>query len=49
MRGLLFNIAGFIALAALGVLNGYVLIKRVQARKKEDGGIQTLFGTKKSN
>jgi hypothetical protein len=47
MRTLLVDIAGFIALTALFVLNGYILVKRVQARKEEDGGIQTLFGTKK--
>jgi hypothetical protein len=47
MKTLLVDIAIFIAFAALFVLNGYILIKRVQSRKKEDGGIQTLFGTKK--
>ncbi|MGD0161291.1 MAG: hypothetical protein ABSB39_02385 [Candidatus Sulfotelmatobacter sp.] len=47
MKTLLVDIGSFIALAALFVLNGYILIKRVQSRKKEDGGIQTLFGTKK--
>lgn len=48
MKAILINITSFIAVAALIVLNGYVLIKRVQSRKKEDGGIQTLFGTRKS-
>jgi hypothetical protein len=48
MKAILIDIASFIAVAALIVLNGYVLIKRVQSRKKEDGDIQTLFGTRKS-
>jgi hypothetical protein len=47
MRTLLVDIVSFIAFTVLFVLNGYILVKRVQARKKEDGGIQTLFGTKK--
>jgi hypothetical protein len=47
LRTLLVDIASFIAVTALFVLNGYILVKRVQSRKKEDGGIQTLFGTKK--
>jgi hypothetical protein len=47
MRTLLVDIASFIALAALFMLNGYIFVKRVRSRKKEDGGIQTLFGTKK--
>jgi hypothetical protein len=47
VRTLLIDIASVIAVAALFVLNGYILVKRVQSRKKEDGGIQTLFGTKK--
>jgi hypothetical protein len=47
MRTVLVDIASFIAFTALLVLNGYILVKRVRSRKKEDGGIQTLFGTKK--
>jgi hypothetical protein len=45
--GLLIDVAEFLIVAALWVLGGSILLKRVKSRKKEDGDIQTLFGTKK--
>jgi hypothetical protein len=47
MKAIFVDIAIFIAVAALIAFYGYILIKRVQARRKEDGDIQTLFETKK--
>jgi hypothetical protein len=48
MKAILTDVASFIGVAALIALHGYLAIKRAQSRRKEDGGIQTLFGTKKS-
>jgi hypothetical protein len=45
--GLLIDVAEFLIVAALWVLGGSILLKRVKSRKKEDGDIQTVFGTKK--
>jgi hypothetical protein len=45
--GLLIDVAEFLIVAALWVLGESILLKRVKSRKKEDGDIQTVFGTKK--
>jgi len=47
MKPMLIDIAEFLVVAAIWVLGGWILLKRVRSRKKEDGDIQTLFGTKK--
>jgi hypothetical protein len=47
MKPILIDVAEFLIVAALWVLGGWILLKRVKSRKKEDGDIQTLFGTKK--
>jgi hypothetical protein len=47
MKAMLIDVAEFLIVAALWALGGWILLKRVKSRKKEDGDIQTLFGTKK--
>jgi len=47
MKPMLIDIAEFLVVAAIWVLGGWILLKRVRSKKKEDGDIQTLFGTKK--
>jgi len=47
MKPMLIDVAELLIVAALWVLGGWILLKRVKSRKKEDGEIQTLFGTKK--
>jgi hypothetical protein len=44
---MLIDVAEFLIVAALWALGGWVLLKRVKSRKKEDGDLQTLFETKK--
>jgi hypothetical protein len=47
MKAMLIDILEILFGAALWALGAWVLLKRVKSRKREDGDIQTLFGTKK--
>jgi hypothetical protein len=47
MKPMLIKVAEFLIVATVWALGGWILLKRVKSRKKEDGDIQTLFGTKK--
>jgi len=47
MKAMLVDVAEFLVVAALWVLGGWILLRRVKSRKKEDGDVQILFGTKK--